>query len=171
MANFLIISRIGPTKHFFGCLPIRVGIFFIFLIHVGILIADLFEHLKIFDGGDKLVNQWVTFSIQCAVSVLILIDLIIKHQLLSLITYFVLLLSTAAITAEKITKIVYISDNLSLKVLLVTSTTKPIHLALVYAWRSFGEFVLYFYITYIAYSYSQEGNDEKYAAREEFVKK
>lgn len=162
MVNFLIFTGIGPSKHFFGCFPVRIGIFFIFLIHVGILLADLFEHIKIFDGGENLVNQWITFSIQCAVSVLILIDLIIKHQLLSLITYFILLLSTVAIVAEKITKIVYINNNSILKLILLKSTTQPIHLALVYAWRSFGEFAIYFYITYIAYSYSQDGNEGKY---------
>ena len=119
MANFLIFSGIGPTKHFFGCFPVRVGVFFVFLLNVAVLVADLLEHMRVFEkdySGSGLVNQWITFSIQVAVSVLIFINLIVKHGLLSFLSYFVMFALTVAMWVEKMTKIVYIKNILSISI-------------------------------------------------------
>ena len=171
MANFLIFSGIGPTKHFFGCFPVRVGVFFVFLLNVAVLVADLLEHMRVFEkdySGSGLVNQWITFSIQVAVSVLIFINLIVKHGLLSFLSYFVMFALTVAMWVEKMTKIVYIKniDN----PIFSTIDIHMIDYALIYAYRCLAQFFIYFYCTYILYSYSQEPISTINQAKEKFVK-
>ena len=171
MANFLIFSGIGPTKHFFGCFPVRVGVFFVFLLNVAVLVADLLEHMRVFEkdsSGSGLVNQWITFSIQVAVSVLIFINLIVKHGLLSFLSYFVMFALTVAMWVEKMTKIVYIKniDN----PIFSKFDIHMIDYALIYAYRCLAQFFIYFYCTYILYSYSQEPISTINQAKEKFVK-
>ena len=171
MANFLIFSGIGPTKHFFGCFPVRVGVFFVFLLNVAVLVADLLEHMRVFEkdySGSGLVNQWITFSIQVAVSVLIFINLIVKHGLLSFLSYFVMFALTVAMWVEKMTKIVYIKnmDN----PIFSKIDIHMIDYALIYAYRCLAQFFIYFYCTYILYSYSQEPISTINQAKEKFVK-
>ena len=171
MANFLIFSGIGPTKHFFGCFPVRVGVFFVFLLNVAVLVADLLEHMRVFEkdySGSGLVNQWITFSIQVAVSVLIFINLIVKHGLLSFLSYFVMFALTVAMWVEKMTKIVYIKniDN----PIFSTIDIHMIDYALIYAYRCLAQFFIYFYCTYILYSYSQEPISTINQAKEKFLK-
>ena len=171
MANFLIFSGIGPTKHFFGCFPVRVGVFFVFLLNVAVLVADLLEHMRVFEkdySGSGLVNQWITFSIQVAVSVLIFINLIVKHGLLSFLSYFVMFALTVAMWVEKMTKIVYIKniDNPIFSKFYI----HMIDYALIYAYRCLAQFFIYFYCTYILYSYSQEPISTINQAKEKFVK-
>ena len=174
MANFLIFSGIGPTKHFFGCFPVRVGVFFVFLLNVAVLVFDLLEHMRVLDKDNSnsgLVNQWITFSIQVSVSVLIFINLIIKHGLLGFLSYFIMFALTIAICAEKLTKIVLIYKCDDWHCLAIKSTgIKSIDLAFIYAYRCLGEFFINFYCTYILYSYSQEKNAVNNQAKEEFVK-
>lgn len=174
MANFLIFSRIGPTKYFFGCFPVRVGVFFVFLLNVAVLVADLLEHMRVFDknnsgSGSGLVNQWITFSIQVAVSVLIFINLIVKHGLLSFLSYFVMFALTVAMWVEKMTKIVYI-NNLVNPIVSKVIDIHMINYALIYAYRCLAQFFIYFYCTYILYSYSQEPIAANNQAKEKFVK-
>ena len=169
MANFLIFSGIGPSKRFIGCLPIRVGVFFVFLLHVAVLVVDLLEHQRFFDDDEKdIINRWITFSVQCAISLLIFICLLIRHQLLSMITYFILLIGTVAMACEKLMKVLFIYHHYKLLASLLKINTMDY--ALLYAYRSLAELFIYFYCTYVVYSYSMEGVTEDYNTREKFVK-
>ena len=163
MANFMILTGIGPTKHFFGCLPVRVGVFFCALFVIGILLGDLFEHQRVFEEQSGLVNRWITFSVQVVVALILIVNVIVKHQVLGLLTYFLMMALTVATVCEKLTKIIMIAKvkMLSEDIYISTLTKfkmQRIDLFFIYICRAFSEFIVLYYSTYICYSYQQESS-------------
>lgn len=152
MVNFLIFSAIGPTKHFFGCLPIVVGMGVLCLIQVGIIALDILEHEQLFEKTN-VMNKWATMSIQIVIALISLVGVFWQNKFYSVVVYFTLVGASVATATEKIFKIIALGESIfnvgSIKHVILT-------FQFIYSARAAFEFIIYFYASYIAYSFSSE---------------
>lgn len=161
MTNFLFFTRMKPTANFMGCLPVRVGMFFVFLFMTGITVGDYLEHVRIFEGQKGMIDKWISFSIQVVITLMVFMNVIFKNKSLSLITYLFLVLLALGTVAEKGLKLIFISkvfmatEKINLSVLKNFSMER-VDLEMIYSCRIAAEFLVLYYSSYICFSYEQE---------------